>query len=90
MSLLLNSEKRQSLDMISDADKLSNDTREKLQRLSKNAGIGPIKIVCVLQKENPADFIEFLGFVGAHRVLIDANASERYHGQLLLGEKRIL
>ena len=90
MVLLLKSEINQSLDIVSDEDKLSPDIREKLHQLSKNAGIGPIKIVCMLGKHDPLNFMEFLGFVGAYRVLLDANKSERYHGLLIIGENKIL
>lgn len=90
MSLLLNSEINQSLDMVSDEGKLSPDTREKLQQLSKNTGVGPIKIVCVLGKDGHANCVEVLGFVGIYKVLLNANKSERYHGLLMLGENKIL
>ena len=68
MSLLLKTEIDQSLNMLSEEDSLSSDTRDKLQELSKNSGVGPIKIVCVLGNDDQANCVEFLGFVGTYRL----------------------
>ena len=88
---LLQTEIDQSIEMSSEEGKLSSATIEKLQSITSDTGIGPIKIVCDMSSEyDELNFLEFLGFVGTQKVLLDANKSERYHGLLILGEYKIL
>ena len=96
LKLLLKTEVDQSLDMVTEQDKLSSGTRQKLLRVSiDGSGVGPVKIICVLEEGantygDGENKLEFLGHVGTQRVLLSANRSERYHGLLILGEKHIL
>ena len=97
LKLLLKTEVDQSLDMVTEQDKLSSETREKLLKMSNNgSGVGPVRIICLLEEESSntygddANKLEFLGHVGTQRVLLNANSSERYHGLLILGEKHIV
>ena len=88
---LLHTEIDQSIEMSSEEGKLSSGTIEKMQSITSDTGIGPIKIVCDMSSEyGESNFLEFVGFVGTHKVLLDANKSERYHGLLILGEYKIL
>ena len=77
--------------MLSENGKLSSLTIETLQKIKSDTGTGPIKVVCDISSEyGKSNFLEFLGFVGTHNVLLDANKSERYHGLLILGECKII
>ena len=77
--------------MTSEGGKLTSGTIENLRNITSDSGIGPIKIVCDMSSEyDEVNFLEFLGFVGRDKVLLDANKSERYHGLLILGEYNIL
>ena len=87
---LLQTEIDKSIEITTEEGKLSSSTIGKLQKITSDTGIGPIKIVYEMSSDNELNLLEFLGFVGTHKVLLDANKSERYHGLLILGEYKIL
>ena len=90
MKLLLKSEVDESID-ISGEGQLSFNTRERLLKIKSDTGSGPIKIFCDIDhKECKLNSLEFLGFLGTYRILLDANKSERYHGLLVLGDYKII
>ena len=90
MKYLLSSEVDQSIDLNS-RDKLSSGAIDQLKRVTSETGIGPIKISCAIyDTDDISSLLEFLGFVGEHTVMLDANKSERYHGLLVIGEYQII
>ena len=90
MKCLLRSEVDQSIDLNAQ-DELSSSTIDQLKNITNESGIGPIKISCELYDTNHGSSpLDYLGFVGEHTVLLDANKSERYHGLLMIGEYRII
>ena len=90
MKCLLKCEMDQSVDL-SATDKLSSSTINQLNKVSRETGIGPIKLSYSLpDRNNGSNLLEFIGFIREHTVLVDANKSERYHGLLVIGEQNIL
>ena len=88
IKVLLSDASKNSLDITTDQDGLSEETRTKLLKVSRESGVGPIKLTYRLS-EDGSDCLDFLGHVGEYRVIIFANSSERYHGLLVLGENDI-
>jgi len=64
----------------------SESMKNELETLSKES-IGPIKVV--YENEDDLTILEYLGFVGQFRILLDTTKHQRHHGFLLLGEKKL-
>ena len=63
----------------------SESTKRDLEALSSES-IGPIKVV---YENEGVSILEYLGFVGQFRILLDTTKHHRHHGFLILGEKKL-
>jgi hypothetical protein len=63
----------------------TESTKKVLEALSSES-VGPIKVV---YESNGSPILEYLGFVGQFRILLDTTKHHRHHGFLILGEKKL-
>ena len=63
----------------------SESTKKGLETLSSES-IGPIKVI---YESEGLSILEYLGFVGQFRILLDTTKHHRHHGFLILGEKKL-
>ena len=85
MIKLLNMDQNESLDF---AETCGDRSSENIREMLAESGVGSVKFKCCFDNDD-GDFYEALGFIGQKRVQVDINPQQRYHGLLVLGDRKL-